>query len=79
LVTDYLMPGMTGAALISEMRAAGNPMPALLITGYAARGEDVAADVPRLTKPFRQVDLAAKVHDLLHPTAPDEARRDAAE
>ncbi|WP_267396121.1 MULTISPECIES: PAS domain-containing hybrid sensor histidine kinase/response regulator [unclassified Sphingomonas] len=79
LVTDYLMPGMTGAALISEMRAAGIPMPALLITGYAARGEDVAADVPRLTKPFRQVDLAAKVHDLLHRTAPDEARRDAAE
>ena len=65
LVTDYLMPGITGAALISELRATGHHLPALLITGYAAAGEDVPADVPRLAKPFRQVDLAARVDDLL--------------
>ncbi|MDR6128399.1 ATP-binding protein [Sphingomonas sp. SORGH_AS_0438] len=65
LVTDYLMPGMTGAALITECRTGGPALPALLITGYAAAGEDVPADVPRLAKPFRQVDLAARVDDLL--------------
>ena len=65
LVTDYLMPGMTGAALIAELRAAGSRLPALLITGYANAGADVPADIPRLAKPFRQTDLAAKVDDLL--------------
>ncbi len=69
LVTDYLMPGMTGAALIAELRAAGCFIPVLLITGYAPAGGDVPADVPRLSKPFRQVDLAAKVDELLRLSA----------
>ncbi len=70
LVTDYLMPVKTGAALIDDLRGAGNKLPALLITGYAATGADVAPDVPRLSKPFKQVDLAAKVDDLLRKTQP---------
>lgn len=65
LVSDYLMPTMTGGGLITELRTAGIRIPALLITGYAAAGEDVPPDVPRLGKPFRQVDLAARVNDLL--------------
>jgi CheY-like chemotaxis protein len=69
LVTDYLMPGMTGAALIAELRAAGYRMPVLLITGYTPAGGEVPPDVPRLSKPFRQVDLAAKVDELLRVSA----------
>ncbi|MEG8025415.1 response regulator [Sphingomonas aurantiaca] len=65
VVTDYLMPGMTGGQLIGELRASGNRTPALLVTGYAAAGEDVPDDVIRLAKPFRQVDLAARVDELL--------------
>jgi signal transduction histidine kinase/CheY-like chemotaxis protein len=65
LVTDYLMPGMTGASLIHELRAMGAGLPTLLVTGYAATGEDVPHDVPRLAKPFRQADIAAQVHLLL--------------
>jgi CheY-like chemotaxis protein len=61
-----MMPGITGAALIEELRASGRMLPALLITGYAATGADVPSDVPRLSKPFRQVDLAMTVDDLLH-------------
>ena len=57
---------MTGAALIGELRGRGHALPMLLITGYAATGTDVPSDVPRLAKPFRQVDLAAQVDDLLH-------------
>jgi CheY-like chemotaxis protein len=68
LVSDYLMPGMTGGQLITELRATGNRLPALLVTGYAAAGSDVPPDVPRLTKPFRQVDLAARVDELLQPS-----------
>lgn len=65
LVTDYLMPGMTGAALIDEARRAGRRLPVLLITGYANAGDDVPPDVPRLSKPFRQVDLAARIDELV--------------
>ncbi|MCK8457090.1 MULTISPECIES: ATP-binding protein [Sphingomonas] len=65
LVSDYLMPGMTGGQLIGELRSSGIRMPALLVTGYAAAGEDVPDDIPRLAKPFRQVDLAARVDELL--------------
>jgi signal transduction histidine kinase len=71
LVSDYLMPGMTGGELITELRAAGKRIPALLVTGYAAAGLDVPSDVARLAKPFRQVDLAAHVDALLRPASND--------
>ncbi len=71
LVSDYLMPGMTGGQLITELWSSGNRIPALLVTGYAAAGEDVPEGVIRLSKPFRQTDLAARVDELLRqsPTA----------
>jgi signal transduction histidine kinase len=65
LVTDYLMPGMSGGALVSELRGAGHRLPALIVTGYANAGEDVPPDVPTLAKPFRQVDLAARLDELV--------------
>ncbi|HEX8445617.1 MAG TPA: response regulator, partial [Sphingomonas sp.] len=70
VVTDYLMPGMTGGELITELRAAGHRIPALLITGYSAAGADVPGDVPRLAKPFRQFDLAARVDEVLSAPPP---------
>ncbi|MDQ0837273.1 PAS domain-containing hybrid sensor histidine kinase/response regulator [Sphingomonas faeni] len=70
LVSDYLMPGMTGGQLISELWSAGNRIPALLVTGYAAAGEDVPEGVIRLSKPFRQTDLAARVDELLRQSPP---------
>ncbi|WP_217430946.1 PAS domain-containing hybrid sensor histidine kinase/response regulator [Sphingomonas bacterium] len=74
LVSDYLMPGMTGGQLIQELRAFGSRIPTLLVTGYAAAGDDVPADVKRLAKPFRQVDLAARIDDLLRLSSPIPAR-----
>lgn len=58
IVTDHLMGGMTGMALIDHVRIAQPDMPVLVISGYAdAAG--IAVDVPRLTKPFRSAELAA--------------------
>jgi hypothetical protein len=42
----------------------------LLVTGYAAAGEDVPEGVIRLSKPFRQTDLAARVDELLRQSPP---------
>ena len=65
LVTDYLMPGMNGVELIQEVRRLAPEMPALLITGYSNIASGPGASLPRLAKPFRQVELASRVSELL--------------
>ena len=57
LVTDYKMPRMNGAELAKRMRAIRPDTPILLISGYIGVGDE-APDMIRLTKPFRQADLA---------------------
>ncbi|MDP9163412.1 MAG: response regulator, partial [Pseudomonadota bacterium] len=65
VISDYLMPGMNGVDLIQRARAIAPEVPALLITGYSNIASGPGADLPRLAKPFRQVDLAARVVELL--------------
>ena len=60
VVTDHLMPGMTGVDLAYAIRERRPGMPVLLVSGFA-ESEGVAPDLPRLTKPFRQADLAASL------------------
>jgi len=64
LIADYMMPGMTGVALVSEARGIRPDLAALVITGYA--GLDPALDdgLKRLGKPFGQSDLQAALSDL---------------
>ena len=63
LVTDHLMPGICGSELASRAQALQPGLPVLLASGYA-EAEGVAADLPRLTKPFRASELAASIEDL---------------
>jgi PAS domain S-box-containing protein len=58
LVTDYLMPDMTGAELADAARRRGWRAPILVITGYA---ETLPAALPQLNKPFRLAELAAGI------------------
>ncbi len=60
LVTDHLMPGMTGVDLVRAVREKYPDLPALLVSGYA-EAEGIAPDLPRLTKPFRRGELAEKL------------------
>jgi CheY-like chemotaxis protein len=73
LVTDHLMPGMTGADLVQAVRAGWPDLPALIISGYA-EAEDIMPNLPRLTKPFRSSELAEKLHDLQVKPLSDRAR-----
>jgi PAS domain S-box-containing protein len=57
VVTDHLMPGMTGVDLAYAVRDRRPGVPVLVISGFAEL-EGIAPDLPRLTKPFRQADLA---------------------
>lgn len=58
LVTDHLMPGMTGVDLVREIRRQFADLPALLVSGFA-EVEGVDATLPRLIKPFRKDELAS--------------------
>jgi CheY-like chemotaxis protein/two-component sensor histidine kinase len=64
LITDHLMPGMSGAELAREVRAADPALPVLLVSGYADV-DGIAPELPRLTKPFRNAELAASLSALL--------------
>jgi PAS domain S-box-containing protein len=63
VVTDHLMPGMTGTELAHRLRTMERAIPTLIISGYA-EDEGIAPDLPRLTKPFRQSELAASLAQL---------------
>jgi signal transduction histidine kinase/CheY-like chemotaxis protein len=67
MITDYLMPGMSGVELIAHARPLAPAMKVLLITGYSTIAAGPGASLPRLAKPFRQADLAEMVADLLQP------------
>ena len=71
LVTDYLMPGMNGVDLVQAAGSVVPGLPALLITGYSNIASGPGAALPRLAKPFRQVDLAARVAELMVQRAAD--------
>jgi CheY-like chemotaxis protein/two-component sensor histidine kinase len=63
LVTDHLMAGLTGPELAYVLRERCPQIRVLVISGYADVN-GVAPDMPRLIKPFRQADLAAKLREL---------------
>jgi PAS domain S-box-containing protein len=58
LVSDHLMPGMTGVDLAQTLRQTFPHLPVLIVSGYA-EVEGIAPGLPRLTKPFRSAELAA--------------------
>jgi PAS domain S-box-containing protein len=63
LVTDHLMPGMTGTQLARAARGGLPGLPVLLVSGYAER-DGIEPDLPRLTKPFRNAELAESLASL---------------
>ncbi len=69
LITDFSMPGMTGVELAHSARRLRPGLPILLATGYAELPNGEAIDLPRLSKPYQQSDLAAEIAKLLAPVA----------
>jgi signal transduction histidine kinase/ActR/RegA family two-component response regulator len=67
LITDFLMPGMTGAELIKKAHQKYPGLPAIIATGYAdlqAIDEVIDTDMV-LRKPFQLNELAYKVKSAL--------------
>ncbi|OAN62226.1 hypothetical protein A7X12_22295 [Sphingomonas sp. TDK1] len=65
LVTDHMMPGMTGEQLALKMREHQPDLPVLLVTGYANLASSETKNLTILLKPFRPAELGRKVAELL--------------
>ena len=65
MMTDFLMPGMNGVALIEHARALVSDLKVLLVTGYSTIAEGPGADYPRLGKPYRQAELSNRLAAIL--------------
>lgn len=65
MLTDHVMPGMTGIELAVASRQVRPQLPVLLATGYAELPDGAQIDVPRLTKPYHQEQLRDRLEQLL--------------
>jgi PAS domain S-box-containing protein len=71
LITDVVMPGMTGPDLVDELRRRGCRTPVIFVSGYAdhallARIRS-ASGASLLPKPFTAEDILAKLDELTPP------------
>jgi signal transduction histidine kinase len=65
MITDYAMPGMTGAQLAEAARRLRPDLPILLATGYADLPARAKVELPRLSKPYQQKQLADQITSLV--------------
>jgi signal transduction histidine kinase len=69
LVSDVIMPGMSGTQLAAELRRIRPDLPVLFMSGYtsgpAPGGQEIPADAPLLHKPFQPDQLLNSLHQLL--------------
>jgi CheY-like chemotaxis protein len=67
IVTDYAMPGMTGAELAKHIRQVRPTLPIILATGYADLPNADDPGLPRLAKPYRRDEMARMLTTLIGP------------
>jgi PAS domain S-box-containing protein len=65
MLTDHVMPGMTGVELAAASRQLRPSLPILLATGYAELSGATQLDLPRLAKPYHQDQLRDRLDQLL--------------
>jgi signal transduction histidine kinase/CheY-like chemotaxis protein len=65
MMTDHVMPGMTGIELATASRKLRPSLPILLATGYAELPDGAQLELPRLAKPYHQDQLRDRLDQLL--------------
>jgi len=73
VLTDHLMPGMTGVELAKALRSSRPEIPLLIISGYAEE-DGIDTSLARLTKPFRNSELIASLAALTADRASQEIK-----
>jgi DNA-binding response OmpR family regulator len=78
VLTDIVMPGMSGVVLGGKLKEARGGLPILYMTGYAQSalaGTTFPADADVLTKPFEEATLLRKVRAMLDRRLTRDAKR----
>ncbi|MCO5731347.1 MHYT domain-containing protein [Rhizobium sp. SSA_523] len=70
VLTDYAMPGMTGAQLAAAIRVKLPGLPVIIATGYADVPEEISG-YGRLQKPFTEADLLETIAVAVAPLTAD--------
>jgi DNA-binding response OmpR family regulator len=66
VITDHIMPGMSGSDFVRELRKTHQRLPVMVISGLEeAKAEYAGLDVVFLLKPLPPETLLAHLHDLL--------------
>lgn len=65
MITDYAMPGMSGAELVERARERAPDLKAILASGYADLPGNKALFLPRLSKPYTDNELASAIAALV--------------
>ncbi|WP_263408750.1 response regulator [Terriglobus tenax] len=67
VITDHIMPGMTGAQFVRELRTFSPELPVLVISGMEEAEEEYAGlNISFRLKPLLPDNLLASVHQLIH-------------
>ena len=67
ILTDHLMPGLTGAMLAQKLQATHPDLPLVLITGYVGTANEIPEGVITVQKPIRQGHLLQVLDQALSP------------
>jgi PAS domain S-box-containing protein len=67
VITDQVMPHITGQQLAQRISAEWPALPVILATGFAELDTEPSPDLQRLTKPFSQDELIAKISEAVVP------------
>jgi CheY-like chemotaxis protein len=65
LLTDIVMPGMSGLALAAQAHQIAPSLPVIFMSGFASQYEDELSGSVCLRKPFTPGQLLAAVSDVL--------------
>jgi CheY-like chemotaxis protein len=65
VVTDIVMPGMSGPKLVEQLRRARPDLRAIFMSGYTDRPGALPTGVPFLSKPFSGRELLELVAEIL--------------
>jgi CheY-like chemotaxis protein len=77
VLTDHLMPQMTGAQLCRRIRLGAPEMPVLIVSGFAELDASGGGRFPMLAKPFDRDTLARALDAVRSPATVVPLRRDA--
>jgi CheY-like chemotaxis protein len=67
LLTDIVMPGMSGLALAAQAHLLRPTLPVIFMSGFASQFQEELSGSVCLRKPFRAPELLAAIQDVIGP------------